>query len=253
MEDLREAIEYIADLGHQARSPRTVEIGGVTYGTSKLVRLDEPDLAAPIRATTLTGMVDYINDCSAEIFEGGRRAIIQIMGPTSVELYSSLNSVRMRETLFACSAKVPNFVFDRTYSQEAFCIALQSCFIQDYTDHDDLKDIQMIAANITTLKEQEYSDDGVTQQATIRKGITTKADYLLPNRVVLRPYRTFLEVEQPESPFVFRISQEKEDKPMFKLIEADGGAWKNKAMQSIREYFEKNLDDSLKDKITIIA
>ena len=43
-----------------------------------------------------------------------------------------------------------------------------------------------------------YGDDGVSQKATITKGIAGKEDVIVPNPVTLRPYRTFLEVEQPE-------------------------------------------------------
>ena len=51
----------------------------------------------------------------------------------------------------------------------------------------------------------------------------------------LAPFRTFIEVEQPESEFLFRLS----DRTTFTLDEADGGAWKIKAKANIRAFFEK--------------
>lgn len=55
------------------------------------------------------------------------------------------------------------------------------------------------------------------------------------------------------SQFVFRIS-DGGNGPTFKLIEAEGGLWKNAAMLNIKEYLERNLADFADaGRITIIA
>lgn len=56
--------------------------------------------------------------------------------------------------------------------------------------------------------------------------------------VVLRPYRTFTEVEQPASAFIFRCRQD-QGKMQFMLCEADGGAWRSEAMKNIQTFMEK--------------
>ena len=56
----------------------------------------------------------------------------------------------------------------------------------------------------------------------------------VPNPVALVPFRTFIEVEQPESKFVFRVK----DGPQMGLFEADGGEWRLAAMLRIKEYLE---------------
>lgn len=98
----------------------------------------------------------------------------------------------------------------------------------------------------------EYGDDGVSQKATIKTGIATKADAKVPNPVRLRPYRTFIEVEQPESAFVFRM-RDNGDRGGVEcaIFEADGGAWKNAAMKSIKEYLQFELEDLKKQFIVI--
>lgn len=88
----------------------------------------------------------------------------------------------------------------------------------------------------------EYGDDGVTQKATIKTGLASKGDAIVPNPVCLRPYRTFLEVEQPESAFVFRMKQDNYGSVMCAVFEADGGAWKMDATQAIKEYLQRELD-----------
>lgn len=99
-----------------------------------------------------------------------------------------------------------------------------------------------------------YGDDGVTQKTTIKQGIASKADVLVPNPVTLIPYRTFLEVKQPESEFVFRI-KDAGGTPVFKIVEAEGGLWKNVTMKEIRDYFVRNLEseEDLYKRLTIIA
>ena len=85
----------------------------------------------------------------------------------------------------------------------------------------------------------QYGDDGVTQKATIKTGITSVGDAVVPNPVNLRPFRTFIEVEQPESAFVFRMKQG--NGVECAIFEADGGAWKNAAMKSIKDYLQFEL------------
>lgn len=52
---------------------------------------------------------------------------------------------------------------------------------------------------------------------------------------------------------MFRI-KDSERGPHFKLVEADGGLWKNATMKKIKEYLEFELAEELKEHhITVIA
>ena len=55
----------------------------------------------------------------------------------------------------------------------------------------------------------------------------------------LAPFRTFSEIEQPESSFVLRVN----DRGRVGLFEADGGAWRNTAMLRIKEYLDNHLNE----------
>ncbi|MEB9776454.1 hypothetical protein P4K25_31445, partial [Bacillus cereus] len=66
----------------------------------------------------------------------------------------------------------------------------------------------------------------------------------VPNPVQLSPYRTFVEVEQPESKFVFRMREG----ARCGLFEADGGAWKLEAMNNIKEYLKEALAQEIESK-----
>lgn len=66
---------------------------------------------------------------------------------------------------------------------------------------------------------------------------------IVPNPVKLKPYRTFLEVDQPVSEFIFRMKQDKYDGVLCALFEADGGAWKMEATERIKKYLESELKE----------
>lgn len=247
MEGIKEAIAYIAKLAVEAEKPEQIEINGRMYCTKNLNRYDRPDMAEPIKATTLTSLVDYIKESREELRD---RTIIQVVSATKVLLYSGLLPERDRETLFEVNALLPQFEYGREYDQESFLISMQSCF----KESEDREAVTILASNIVNTQEATFSDNGTTQQAVMKTGITTKDNVLVPNPVHLIPYRTFLEVEQPGSDFVFRVSEGRGGAPVFKLVAADGGIWKAQAVENVKSYLVEALKDIPdREKITIIA
>jgi hypothetical protein len=93
-------------------------------------------------------------------------------------------------------------------------------------------------------------DDGVSQAIQAKVGVATVATVQVPNPVVLAPFRTFVEVDQPESELIFRM----QNGPRCALFEADGGAWKLTAMRNIKDYLHAALEQEIESgKIVIIA
>ena len=247
MQGIKDAIEYITGLATKAEKPEVLEIKGKTYCTKNLSRYDEENKAVPISATTLTSLVDYIKESREELRD---RMIIQVVSPTTVQLYSGLLPERDREMLFEVNALLPRFEYGSEYEQEAFLVSMQSCFMPS----EDREVVTFTASNIVNTQQATFSDDGVTQQAVVKTGITTKENANVPNPVELIPYRTFLEVEQPASKFVFRISEGRGGAPTFKLVAADGGLWKSQAVENVKAYLVKALADiPNREQLTIIA
>ena len=83
------------------------------------------------------------------------------------------------------------------------------------------------------------NDNGVTQTVEARQGVALNALIEIKPRVMLRPFRTFLEVEQPESEFLLRVDPDEG----IGFFEADGGIWKLEAKKNIADYFLKNMGD----------
>lgn len=248
MEQLKEAMEHFEELVKRADAPQVLEICGKTYVNRDLRRYDEAPKARPVQARTLTALMDYMEHCSQE-FPG--RMIIHIEDPTHVRLLSELDAERERETLFETAAETSAFRFGEWYDQENFMIALQA----NFQANDDLAAVLKLAGNIVSKNDQTYSDDGTTQVATMTVGVASKADAIVPNPVTLIPYRTFQEVEQPESQFVFRVGKRNEA-PSFKLVEAEGGLWRLAAVNQIKAYIYDilgNLPEEISEKVVVIG
>lgn len=249
MEGLKEALEHVEELARENEKTEVIEICGHTYANKSLRRYDTMKKAEPVTAATLSSLADYIGSCYSE-FPERTDMIIHIVSPTSVRLMSALDAERSREILFEVKAETAEFRFNQWYDQESFMISLQANFQPSL----DLEAVMKLAGNIERKNEQSFSDDGRTQVATMTVGVAAKADVLVPNPVELIPYRTFQEVEQPVSQFVFRVGDK--EAPAFKLIEAEGGIWKTEAVQNIKEYLAGKLaqmPEAVRNRITIIG
>ena len=229
---IKEAIEYVVSL----RKPEIQEIDGVTYSDKELSPVIHNPKARAVQMNTLTSLVDYIK---SQVDEIGVKMIVHVQSPTEVSLYSSLDDERVREHLVDVVARVPEFEYGRFIGHEYFCIGLQAKFLDD--PESDRALVLKFAGTVEEGSVAQYSDDGISQKATVKTGIASKGDAIVPNPVKLRPYRTFHEVQQPTSEFVFRMKSD--DGVRCALFEADGGAWENVAMKNIKEYLEVELAD----------
>lgn len=246
---IKEALQYIVGLSEAKVQDITLADGTVQmYSDKPLHRLQKhiPMVDKAIEMCTLTSLVDYIK---GNIDSMSDKMIIQVVDPETVVLFSQLNEERYREKMVVVKARIPDFRFDTYMDQENYCINLQSKFIDD--PDTDRALILKFAGTMEAGTIAEYGDDGVTQKATVKTGIASKGEAIVPNPVKLRPYRTFLEVEQPASEFIFRVKQNKYDGISCAIFEADGGAWKIAATSSIKDYLQFELSGL--DQFTVIS
>ncbi len=229
---IKKALEYIVGMSE----PQVLEINGETYSDKGLHRICHNPKAQAIEMTTLTSLVEYIK---AGIDTMDDKMIVHVSSPEKVLLYSMLDLDRVREYIVEVNAQVPEFRYGRYMDHESFLIALQSKFIPN----DDRELLLKFTGTVENGTVSQYGDDGVTQKATIKTGIASKGEAVVPNPVRLRPFRTFVEVEQPESAFVFRMREDSDGGVECAVFEADGGAWKNAAMKNIKEYLQFELSD----------
>lgn len=93
------------------------------------------------------------------------------------------------------------------------------------------------------------TDNGVSQTVEARQGVSLKTMVQVKPRVPLRPFRTFQEVEQPESEFLLRL----DENGNIGLFEADGGMWKLAARQTVKAFLDEQLADLVSAGAVYIA
>lgn len=192
-----------------------------------------PLSAACLSIYNLSGLKDYVDS----EFDGQNKLMIHVSDSSTVYLRGELNTITQSRELFAKAELCINtFSFDNYLNLETFIAELQSRFVKTEARDTVLK----VVGNLKLEESVQTQDDGTTQSVTAKTGIARVEKVNLPNPVLLRPYRTFLEVEQPESDFVLRIKTDKYEKEQkIALFEADGGKWKNEAVDNIKAYFGK--------------
>lgn len=231
---LKELLQHIMSISNA----EVLEIGGRQYTTQSVrpVKDAEPET---LGAATLTGFVDYIK-ANVDALDLPK-LIVHVEDHANVKLLSALHGdFAQRDCLLHVKADLLQMQFNSWVDSERFNIFLQACF----QDTEDRAAVLKVVGNIRESAVKDTADDGVSQAVTIKSGIARVESVKVPNPVSLKPFRTFVEVDQPASRFVFRM----QEGPKCMLVEADGGAWRNEARQNIKQYLADNLPG-----ITIIA
>lgn len=249
---IKEAIKFLTELGikpdervidvmDSADNMRTFTIDSEGNRSEIKPVIDRAKFALEIN--TLSGLVDYIK---ADKERHDKELYLQVFDEGTVSLKGVLDPEGQRETLVVASAIVPQFNYEYYHGAEELIVALQSNFVKT-------KDRDLLLKVVGNVKEENVrntGDTGYSQAVTIQTGITSVDDVQVPNPVALAPYRTFLEVDQPISDFIFRMK----DGPRGAIFEADGGAWRNEAIANVRDYLAAELSDEIDSgRITIIA
>lgn len=244
-ETSREALEYAVEL-REKQDVIFYEDGKTFYDRNKatLAELSPIKRAEPLEVNSLSGLVDYMKS-EFRSMENDKKLLLHVEGPTKVVIYSELDKDRKRESVIEATASLDSFPYGRWQDSEDFIINVLSLIQRDL----DADAIRQCASQIRIEGGADLSDNGVSQTVTIKEGATlSKAE--VPSPAELRPYRTFLEVDQPSSPFVFRINRRGE----CALFEADGGIWKHEAMENVSQYLVNELKELIDSgSLTIIA
>lgn len=213
-----------------------VSIDGKQYATKAVFTPPLPNepLVDALAVSTLTGFVDFVKaNPSGDVLHVRNYHEVAHLGPIG-------GVRRMRDTFIIANCGAPLFKFGQFMPHVEFMIGIQSQFL-DYGDR------AKVMKTVGTIKDQQSktsNDDGVTQQVTASAGIALSQEVALPNPVILKPFRTFTEINQPPSQFVLRVQPGKNGAlPEVALFEADGGRWKHEAIINIREYLRAALPE----------
>lgn len=243
-ENIKDALSYAVELAGKENKIIRSETGKEYFDSNEynLQELNPRKYAPILELQTLKSLVDYLK--SDNDFISARKLVVVVDSFYKVSVYDQVDFENgKRPQLVSVKATVPVIPFSNWRDQEEFNIMLQSMFIND-ADRNLVLDF---ASHLKIEKGSEAQDNGVTQTVTVRDGVASLAQAKTPNPVTLRPYRTFNEVEQPASQFVFRVNKSAN----LALFEADGGKWKLDAVKNISDYLKTELANN--DRITILA
>lgn len=245
MDMTRDFIEKLQEMD----APHEIDYSGRKFVDKEMSVLPQEALTQPLKTSTLTSIVDYITSGTDAAPLPASKFVIHVSGYNTVELYKELNSDKRRDHLLSASFEASDFPYGRFLPIENFIINLQSMFKQD----DDTAALLEFVGSVKNNSNVEQLDDGVSQKVQAMNGISLAKNVKAPNPVCLCPFRTFSEIEQPQSAFVFRLRKDDSQGVTAALFEADGSAWKHEAILEIKKFFEDAFSSSEKEKIIILA
>jgi hypothetical protein len=232
---IKAAIEKVLEI----QKVEKLLLEGRTYTNKPIFPVYESSVAT-IQIKTLTGIIDYITDCIDDF--NPKMHMIHIVDHEEVCIVSKVfGAFAQREIHIKATALLNSgFSFSNYMDLEKFIIELKANFVRT----DVVEQILDFISSVDSDAEINKTDDGFTQRTTVKQGVALHAAATVPNPVTLAPYRTFLEIDQPESQYIFRIKNE--DGVKCALFEAGGGQWKLETIAQIKNWLECSLETEMK-------
>lgn len=230
---IAEAIQKIVELA----KPTTEVVGGTLYSDKPMKPVATgKKYVMELEVYGLPGLVELVKSEANKYHDIGDPLFVEVVDPRHVRVFSSVDGDLERSVWYRTEADVPGFKSGyRSY--EEFVVELRSRFVPN-EGVDYLLDLfSRMDINEKTASE----DNGITQQVTVRQGISLKDVETVRPIVKLAPYRTFFEAEQPESEFLVRVDRE----GSIGLFEADGGMWKRTAKENVFVWLDSALTNEI--------
>lgn len=236
-----EVIEKIEKMAIAANSKENavIKVDGKDYWEkTKQLIIDDPR-HEKISVNSLSAIVTYVAD-NREGFEP-QNLIAHVFSPFEVRLLEKAGKRNKRTPLMGAGLDndVEMFHFGMFMDVEQFVIGVMSRF----EDLGERTEIIAIASSLRSEKSLENTDTGATTKYEAKHGVFSLSGVKIPDVVLLYPFRTFRQVEQPGSTFIFRYRANEDGHITIGLFEADGGAWKHVAMASIEKYLKDALPE----------
>jgi hypothetical protein len=235
---LKAMIEKIAEMA----KPIIHEVDGQVFSNQEMVHV--ADKKPMPRCIDLTGLDSICKMVRNEAEHVGLQIFIQVKDYKSVTVFTELDADEDRLYLYKCSADTPDVTMGYFMEYEKAVIELRSLYIPN----EGTKYLLQLLGSISNESKVTTSDNGVTQKVEAKSGIALSSMVEIEPRVSLQPFRTFVEVAQPESEFLLRIN----DRGQIGMFPADGGVWKLEATRNVAAYFEDKLKDLIETGAVVV-
>jgi len=231
MDLTKDAIEKIIALC----APNIVTYGGRDYA-DKALNLIEAPAYDQHGVCTLSGLATLAKRLHLPT-ERELMVVVDGHARVIVRMANYKNDNKSPVLVLAVPTPFEGFPFNRYLSAEEFSIFLMTRFVPT----ERLQALWRLTSTLTSSEVYTSQDDGISQTTTLKKGAATHLVEQIQSVWVLEPFRIFHELEQPPSPFLFRLKYVKDQLPQCALFETDGGIWRLKAHRSIEAYLREQL------------
>ena len=234
---IKEAIDRVIELAQ----PTIIKgADGLERSSRELCLIRKP-IPDPLKVQTLMGVSELIsNDLEALVKDDFILHVESHLKVALLALKSDEWGRRLRLVEASCADDVGKFKFGQFGDPEEFVINLQACFVPG----GDIDYLIRTASNLSAESSTISSDDGISQKVQLNRGVVLKGTEVIRPRVKLAPYRTFREVDQPISDFIFRVRGGGDGRlPACGLFEADGGKWRLDAVANVARWLSANVED----------
>lgn len=241
---LKEFIEHI----QRTTQPQTVEKDGATFvvyaGEAPHQLRPAIDCPDTLPLNSLDALVKLVQ---TEAVNVERPLYITVPDHLTVRCFGSphVSGRYIRQTYYTANATdVPGWGEKVQLGFEEAQIALRTRF----QETPDTLYAMKLLSDISCGAKVIYNDNGIATTVTTQKGVALQTNEQIKPLIKLKPYRTFQEVEQPESIFLIRLT----DRGIV-FTEADGGMWKLKARETVALFLADRLKSEVDAGQVIVA
>jgi len=245
---LKELADKIEKLVNEKVEPEIINYGGVDYvkKVSGYERLHKPSTAV-IEVNSLDGLIKLIKNNkidSKDVLDIYEPLIVKV-NFNEIVVMSALNTDKTRNYLFEANPMIPHLQMGQRLSVEEMIILLSTAYIPT----ENTKKFISSLSSLRIVEEVQFDDDGIGQTVTAKQGTSINKSFQVQPIVKLKPIRTYEEIEQVESKFLFRVNKD----GTVCLREADGGQWKYEVQKEIVRYLEDNLKDEIESQTVVVV
>ena len=241
---LKEFIKHI----QETTTPRTITVDGHTFLVTSDGNAAEvvPNhyYPATLNLNSLDALAKLVR---TEASEDDSPLYITIPDHLTVRCFGQFDRGDLchRQTYYEANATdVPGWDSRMGLGFEEAQIAMRTRF----QDTPDVLYLQKLLSDISCGAKVTMNDNGIATSVVTQKGVALQTNEAIRPIVTLRPYRTFQEVAQPESPFLIRVNERQ-----INFIKADGGMWKLTARETVKAHLEQLLADEVAAGAVVIA
>ncbi len=233
---LKELAEKIEELVNAQVKPEIVKVNDVDYVKTYqgYAELYKPSVET-VQLNSLSGLVEMVKTV---IMNGELKKTMPLViniDVNNIKVTTSHDVAGKYDLIVVSDPLLPVLSLGHSQSVEELIIKLSTAFINTANTERFIESI----SNLRIVEEVEFNDDGIGQTVTAKKGAQVNQKYTVTPIVKLKPIRSYAEIEQVESKFLFRVNQT----GSVTLHEADGGQWKYEVQKRIVEYLNDNLKE----------